>query len=187
MKKRKYPLIVAQPFLCVAAILEIILKKEGYNQYNQQMIAESLGVNIPIDHKSSIKNINYTMDSNKWGIVLKNNTLTNWFMKNNINLVEDFISIFTISEFKFLDIINQLLITPYHLVCGFDYGYLYNKQGNKIGHVSLIIGTECEQVILLDPGPDQPGEKMVNGYDLFSAIKRKEDGIWIVKKLNRVE
>ena len=146
------------------------------------MIAESFGVNIPVDYQISIRNVHYTTDANKWGIILMNDTLTNWFERNSIDLVEDFLSIFKIAEFEFLDIINRLLIEPCHLICGFDYGYLYNKQNKKIGHVSLIIGTEREQVILLDPGPDRPGEKTVNGDDLFSAIKRKGDGIWIIKR-----
>lgn len=185
--KFKYELITADDFFCVAALLQMIISCCTNIKLDQYQIADYFGLWVPIDYKKAIKinNVRRTDDSNFWGIVIEDNEVNEFFQHFNIPLREEYISINSIAEWNFEDRITEYLSENYHLICGYDYNSLYNKGYDyPIGHVSLISGiSKDKNIIMIDPGPYKPGIKEVKSEDLYVAIKRKNNGIWKIKRI----
>ena len=176
-------LIVAKPYLCVPAILETTLKYYGIFNFDQEKIASNFEIFVPPNFNSRKPYYHETIDSNKWGIVLKDYSINTFFRNNSIPLRETFISIYTIyDEFNMKDLIEEMLKIDSVMICGYNYSAVFGENDSDIGHVSIIKGLKkgYEDIILLDPGPKNPGLKSVNSYDLYNAIKRKKDGICII-------
>ncbi len=178
-----YSVIQAKPYLCVAASLEMILKASLGSCMNQESIANYFGLCIPYDKAeffTDLKNITYSDEPSNWGITVKKNGLNGFFQNFSIPLKEIYIPISTLNDFSFEKEIERNLIERNHIICGYNYSSLY-KNNENVGHVSIITGlTDDGTIYLLDPGPKENGIKKINSYDLFIAIKRKNDGLWII-------
>lgn len=180
--KYSYEIVIAEPFMCVPACLEIILNIYGFN-LNQNEIAEYFGIHVPQDYEGKISNIIKTDEENKWGIVFRENSLNDFFKDKALPLNERFVPINTLADWEFEEVVQKNLIEGNHLICGFSYEKLYKGFNNdNIGHVSIIESINSENIMLLDPGPHGVGRKNVNVYDLFKAIHFKKDGLWIISE-----
>lgn len=174
--------IISQPFLCVAAILETVLRNYGIASLSQVEIAEFFGVNVPLHYEGEVKNILKTDDINLYGIRVQKNGINTFFDHYKLPLTENYISVFTFNDWQFEDIVKDNLKNNSHIVCGFDYGRLYDTIDIGLGHVSLITAASENKITLLDPGPRGAGSKQVDIDDLFLAIKAKKDGLWIMSR-----
>lgn len=189
MKPENYELIISEDFLCVATVLEIILKAEGFSSISRFQIASWFGLCLPdgfeLKYDFLEKGIFYSKDANQWGIRIKNDSLNEFFSANNLPFQEKYFPINQIADFSFLDDLRNVFANSRHTIVGFDYGKLFREERNlKIGHVGIVTQVvDEENCLLLDPGPRNPGLKKVSLEDLFDAIRSKKDGIWSINRV----
>lgn len=179
-----YELIVADSYLCIPATLQTILKSEGFIPLiSQYEIADYFGVNVPLDYKNeNLGNINRTSISKEWGIKLKKESINNFFKFYGFPLSEKYIPINTLLDWEFTDTIINAIKAGKHIVCGYSYNMFYSNKKGEIGHVSLITGISDNDIEILNPGPDNSGFQHVDLYQLYSSIKLKDDGLWLIEK-----
>lgn len=164
-------LVIAQPFYCVPACLEMVLRHFGYTNLNQVTIARQLKINR-----------DYGSDEQTWGARITSNTLNDFFSENNINLVEKFISIHRfLDEYDMTDEIVKYLELG-SIICGYNYSSLFGLDDRNYQHVSIVSSFDCinDKVRIVDPGPKNSGIKWVDAEKLFYAIKRANDGLWCI-------
>jgi hypothetical protein len=108
--------------------MEIVIFSSFQKSISQYEIANYIDVNMPLstEHSNKINNVNYTDDSSKWGIVLNEDSVNKFFFDSNLNLEEKYLRISHFSEECFVDEIKKHLNKNEHIICGFDYNYLYN-------------------------------------------------------------
>ena len=177
-----YTLVVAKPFLCVGAVLQMILAEIGYNKYDQEDLIDFFDLWLPENHYKYHSNANLSDESRDWGVHLKYDTINNLFNHLKIPLTEKYYPVDTVEDWNMADLIADNMVRGHHLICGYVYGSLFNKPDNKAGHVSLINGIfEDKKINVIDPGPDDPGEKEVDFIKLYKAMKEKKDGLWVIK------
>jgi hypothetical protein len=161
------------------------LRDEGY-EVSQDTIAEILGITVPtgaVQMVSDIYNISYSNDDIEWGVKLKLNSINDLFSKLDVKLHETYLPINTISEDRFIDVLAFHFLSGEHIVCGFNYSFLYSLPTANYGHVSLVCDIEKkDRVRLLDPGPKDPGVKNVLADDLYLAIRKRSDGLWCISR-----
>lgn len=170
----EYPVIQEKNYYCVPSCLKMVLSSMGFH-YSIEELASNFTI-VTVDET--------TIDS-ELGIHIKNGDLNRLFNKINVPLWEEYIPINQISEFVFSDLIHNLLLQKAHIVCGYSYGLLFRDSSLlDIGHVSIILSSNSENVHILNPGPKFAGVNKVNEYDLYCAIRRKNDGLWVLKEKN---
>lgn len=180
--------MISFPFLCVATLLQIIIKKEFNHEVNQQIIADYFGVNLPMEQKENnnlvISNIKYIGDDNKLGIIIKDNSINQFFDEYNIPLIETYISILEIDDMSYETQLTKLISEDAYVICGYDYDSLHYNQTSGVGHVSIITDYDPQTnlVTFYDPGPKNAGYKIIKDFDLYRSIKIKKDGFWIIKR-----
>jgi len=180
---KEYTYIKADDFCCFGAVLEAILIRNNYKKYSQYDIINKFGLTVPKTATVSekIKNITYSDTPNDWGVNLEYDSLNTFFKKEGINLVEEYISIREIADYRF-EFTLKSISDEFDIAFGFDYGRLNNIPDScGIGHVGLFIKTEGENLLYLDPGPRNYGVHKVNIDALYRAIKNKSDGLWIIR------
>lgn len=180
---KEYINIKADDFCCIGAVLETILIRNNYTNYSQYAIINEFGLTIPRTAKVSekINNIAYSDDPIDWGVKLEYDSLNNFFKKEGIRLVEEYISIREIADYSF-GLTLRSISFEFDVVFGFDYGKLYNiPDSYSVGHVGIFLKLEGDNLLYLDPGPRNYGLLKVKIDDLYNAIKNKSDGLWIIK------
>lgn len=174
---------ISKPYLCIASLLEIVLKCEDRLDLSQIEISNYFGVNFPLslesEINSEIKKLSFVDDPNQYGIVIKENMINNFFESHNISLKEVYYPIERFMDWEFEDFLFNIINKAKYLIMGYDYGELYNGKSSKVGHVSMILDISGNIVEIYDPGPDLPGHKSINVNTLFRAIKAKSDGLWV--------
>lgn len=172
-KFKSIKIVVAKKEYCIPAVLEMVLNIYDIKSLNQDDIASQFTINS-----------SQNTPEEEWGIVLDNNSINNFFERNDIPLVENFISINQIyDEYDFVDRVKKELLNSV-IICGYNYSYLYGNKDRNFSHVSIIldISDDCKSVYILDPGPKESGFKWVDLYDLYLAIKNRKDGLWCISK-----
>lgn len=174
MNGYRYPLITGLDYHCVPTCLEMIVKSMGY-QISGRQLASYFHI---VTNEESV-------DDNDLGVHIVNGELDKLFADLCIPVSEQYIPISQIAEFEFTDIISKHLSEQAHIICGYSYGLLFREQLlEDIGHVSIILSAEEENVKILNPGPKNAGVNLVREDDLYQSIRRKRDGLWILKKNN---
>lgn len=177
---------IAENYLCVPAVMETIIRADNYTSINKYDIANYLGIVLPngISYPQ-INNFTISNDSKELGVKLKQNTINDLFTHFGIALHENYESISLFDRDFFADSLADLLSKGMHIVCGFDYNFLYNLGDEYVGHVSIVLDSNPanDEVFLLDPGPKGHGIKRVNALSLYSAINKAKDGLWLIKKV----
>jgi hypothetical protein len=179
---------ISEPYLCVATLLQIIIKTDCNIDIDQKEIGNFFGIYVPNDYSGNLVNVIKTDDMNKWGVIISNNEINDFFIKYELPLREKYIPINMYEDWNFEEEITKSLIENKYLICGFDYGFLFEKyKANSIGHVVLILkilGDYNHRIIkIYDPGPNNAGIKAVNSIDLFYAIHLKKNGIWMISHI----
>lgn len=182
---KRYKLIIAKPYLCMAAVLQTIILYLTGRPIEQEDIANYLGVYLPCNFKSTLVKTAHTRKNDKWGIVLRDRSLLKLFKHYSLPLDEEFLPISTFSDWSFDDVIHTVLQEKHaSIMCGYDNSLLSNGISGNIGHVSLITGIRKSKIEIIDPGPFNAGTKLVDSYALFKAIHSKHDGLTIIRKIN---
>jgi hypothetical protein len=154
---------------------------------SQYDIANYLGVNIPDGETIPfVFNIKKTDQNSNIGVIVTGNEINDLFEHFDIPLKETYKSAYRIYPDDFGLLVKKELLQNKSIICGFSYGYLYDKNNFDIGHVSIItnISDDYSSMFLLDPGPDDCGLKEVETNKLFSAIRLKRNGIWVISQKN---
>jgi len=184
MAKKQYNPTKGEDFFCVPTVLYMILESEGIALSLDEIISD-FKYNLPNDYVIShnIKNYEYTTDEKKWGILMDRNNINDFFQNRNLPFVEMYIPINTIAEYNFYEILNTAESNNNHIIFGYDYKRLYENTKSEIGHVSLVSRVISDEVIeIIDPGPKNWGVKQVALYDMYSAIKAWNDGLWVIQR-----
>ncbi len=159
--------VIAKPYCCVPAALEIALRYYGYDSWPQGRLAKELMTNLDPT----------ALEENR-GTDLRGNKLNIFFERNNINLRENYthINLF-LDEFDMLDYLVDTLDENV-ILCGYDYYSLFDTGEGCARHVSIIVNINVENrsIQLLDPGPKDYGQKWVDAAKLFDAIRKAKDG-----------
>lgn len=185
LNNKSYKNIIAENYLCVPAVLETILKSEDVLEIDKYMIANYFGVVLPPEVVyPQVLNYSHSEDSKEQGIILKHDSINNFFKDNKIPMNELYVRINFIDRDFFADYIYDQLISGKHIVCGYEYHTLYKNIGKYSGHVSVITDVDVKKDVLylLDPGPKNPGLKTFLAQDLYCAISKAKDGLWIISR-----
>lgn len=182
---REYTIVESAPYCCVAASLESILKRHGFNGVSQYDIANYVGVVVNEHDRgkvpSNIFNVTYTYDNTKVGMHLYNETLDGLFKHFGLPLKESYISWQELSEWNFDDILQSLSDEDDAMFL-FDFGHLYHEDQNVgIGHSGLFVSFENSSMVqYLSPGPRFVGFAKFASEDFLYAIKARRGGISII-------
>lgn len=177
--------MLADEYQCVSAILAHIINKRTVFSITQEVISEYFGLNVPKDYNGTISNIEITDDKSRYGVIIKENGINEMFSRMGLPLAEEYIPIKNIAEYEFEKVLRRYLELDVDIICGYSYGILH-KDDNSIdfGHISEIIKVDDIKVTVLDPGPKEAGVHHVNIFDLYSAIRYKSDGLWIISRVD---
>lgn len=182
---RKYQVVESAPYCCVAASLESVLKRHGFNDVSQYDIANYIGVVVHESDRQivlpNLKNISYTKDKTKVGLHLYDDTLNGLFEHFNLPLKESYISWQELSEWN-IDSVLQSISDEDDAMFLFDFGRLYHEGNNiGIGHSGLFVSLDARsRVQYLSPGPRFVGLGNFTSEDFLDAIKARRGGISII-------
>ncbi len=184
LEKNKYKFVKARPYLCVAAVLEMVIKAYiPMCDISQNEIANFFGVGVEKGALPPVSNFYIVNEDEDIGIHIHEDSINSLFRTFNLSLEEDYIHISKLADYEFEDVLNELISKGNTLICGYSYGRLYNiKEKYDIGHVSIVTSVLQRKVQLLDPGPLDAGVKEVDIEDLYYAIRYRHDGIWKIKR-----
>ena len=182
---RKYQLIKSAPYCCVAASLESIFKRHGFNDITQYDIANHVGIVVHESDKAEIPvelyNVAFTSDNAKVGMHLYSDTLNNLFNHFRLPFRELYISWQELADWN-IDCILQNLSEEDDAILLFDLGYLYHEDRNRgIGHSGLFVSLDMDHTVeYLSPGPRFLGLGKFSSDDFVNAIKAKKGGISVI-------
>lgn len=169
MEKRFYKDITQEPYCCVPTCIQMILYrryKEKFSFLSQKEIGNELGLITP-DKKISEKKLE------ELGVDVNEDRINKFFKKYNIPLQERFVKYNKVLRDDDFFLLNQL-------ECNLDVIVGFKDEGKEVGHVSLVqkVETTCPFfVIMMDPSV---GSKKIKFNELLEAIRRKEDGYWLI-------
>ena len=172
--------VVADNYLCVLALLEMIIKEKGI-PISQYDLAEITGVVVPDGYSLSIKNIRYSANQNDYGVCISPQILYQLFSQLGLILDVSYIDALRINELELDIILKQFISQGKYVMLAFSYGVLYNKMSYRtLGHVALLEQVINDDLIqIYDPGPDSPGIKNVRLSTMYDAMRYK-GGLYIV-------
>ena len=166
-----YPYITGDNYFCVPTCLEMTAISMGY-----RVDSDKIRSYFPIITQDE------TDVDNELGVHLSDGDLDKIFTEFQIPLFEQYIPINHIAEFQFTDLIVSLLESNAHILCGYSFGYLFHDNSLlNIGHASIILSVDGDYVKILNPGPKFAGINKVREDDLYSAIRYKQGGLWVLK------
>jgi hypothetical protein len=164
----------------------MVIDSSTESTVDQNAIAELLGICVPPNTARTISNLRHSEDPTQWGAHIETETINSVFESLQVRLEERFTSVLTLQDWELQDALARELARGNHILCGLQYDILH--PGTKpTGHVLLVLGVArvagCAGwfVQVYDPGPDNPGCRVVQGDLLHSAISAKRDGLWVIR------
>jgi hypothetical protein len=169
--------MVSEPYLCFAACLQIAVRETAGTLINQCVIANHLGVALPIGLDASelvaqgVTNIRFEPDSNLWGIE-PSVTGINEVLKNaNERLECDFEPISRFQDWEFEERLKVLTEDGTFPIVGFDYNSLFGQLiPGDVGHCAVVYHIRAGSVEVYHPGPSRPGFQSVDSYTFVSCL-----------------
>ena len=166
-----YPIIRGDNYYCVPTCIEMTILSMGYNIHLDEILPY---FQIITDGDTSV--------DNELGVHLNHGDLDNMFSELNIPLYEQYIPINQIAEYRFADFINGLLNSKAHVLCGYSFGSLFRDESLRdIGHASIILSVDGDYAKILNPGPKFVGINEVREDDLYTAIRCRQGGLWVLR------
>lgn len=180
----RYQIITQEPYCCVPACIQMVLKRRGLPILDQEGIGIQLGLVVPPVEAAYFNNVSAgKAPPAGWGtrINIRRYGLNKFFTVNKLNLE----SVYMLpNDFKQArDFIEERLGQNNDLLVCFKYGVLYHNN-IPYGHASLIERIDGQKITLVDPAYER---KKVTIKDLLSSIKdhRKGNivlgGIWAIE------
>lgn len=175
-----YTLVVAEPFLCVAACISMVLDSVGRSM-PQRTIAESLGVVIPEMSSKCETSGDECSIVHRVGIRLDADAINRFLRSQGMSLRAEFFNVRTLQDWQFEEMLSGSGGKPKHVICGYDYDRLSGRKSSGIGHAALVLGAYAiDMVQLLDPGTVDAGIKTVWISDLRSAALARYGGLLVL-------
>lgn len=171
--------VVGEDYLCMYAVIEIILKDIGINKYDQYKLANYFGVTLPENYNiKGVENIKIGKSSLEFGSHINNKQLNRFFDEENISLTSNYLSSNPYGEYPNATYIKK----QRYIIFQYSYGSLYNESQNySVGHSSLLIDNVKQGMIkIYDPGPRDFGEKSISEARMLDAIYDNRGGIFII-------
>lgn len=189
--------VVAKPYLCFAACLQVAIKATLGTDLDQVAIANYLGVVLPEGDDVSelldagVTNLTFNQGSpSLWGINPVLTEINAALKSERTPLFCEFERISLFQDWEFEERVFALTASHQFPIVGFDYGYLLGtlRPGDQ-GHCAVCYGVQgphgrCS-VELYDPGPREAGIRIVDSQELYYAARKKQHGgIWRLSRLD---
>ena len=157
-------------------------QKSDVLNISQFSIANELGVTVPKGYKRLVANQNYSDSEYEYGIKIDDEKLKYMLSSYGVKEVKN-LPINYMDEFSFFETIKKLLNDNYWVICGFSYGMLYDDpELYDCGHVNLILNTIGDsKVVVYDPGPKNPGQKIIEEDNLYVAMRKHAGALTLIK------
>ena len=172
----------SQPFMCVPACINMILRRRDFNSYDQLELGNRLGLIVPENLSSKYPGMRTSDDMNQWGIPSYNleTSLNKLFSSLDLNLYHRYFPVHYIPANNFIDFISENIELGNDIMIGFDYLSVYNN-GEHVGHTSLISKADSIQnlIWLTDPEYIPENDRPIRCEKLIHGMEVKNDGIWI--------
>lgn len=173
--------VIAENYLCFLALLEMIIGDATLSNVTQQEIAEELGVVVPYGYETDIKNKKYSNIENDYGVNVSEEAVQNLFVKMKLNLSIKYIDGVRLNEIDLDCKLTRYIKERKYIIFAFSYGALYDKKEHiNLGHTVLLENLVDDNIIqIYDPGPDASGQKRINIFKMYDAMKVK-GGLYII-------
>jgi hypothetical protein len=187
--------VISRQYLCFAACLQLAAKETTGIEIDQAVIANHLGVVVPIGFDCSalieqgVKNIRFDPDASVWGIEPVAAEIDRILKRADGLLKCGFESISRFQDWEFEDRLTALTQSGHFPIIGFDYNALYGESGpENRGHCAVVYRVQQMNghaiVEMYDPGPDPAGFQTVDSYSLYRACRKRHGGIWSIAPLS---
>ena len=179
----RYRLIVAEPCLCVAACISMILESSGYITI-QSKIASKLGVKVPQDAFPGQVPSGYqtTECVREIGIKLDERAVNRFLEDAGFAIRAKYFDVRCLLDWQFEDCIREAVGSLAHVICGYDYDRIDGRDACGVGHAAIVASTgPGERVLLFDPGPRDCGVKEAWITDLRAAALAHDGGVMIFR------
>lgn len=166
--------IEAKKGYCFPAVIEVLLKSYGYDDFDQCAIAKKLC-------KLAGQNMAMFVED---GLKLKPGILNSFFAENGFRLQENYISYTKMyDEYDFESRLQEYCTQGVFIICGYNYSRLFDRCKGTANHVSIVcsVNPKLGKITIFDPGPENQGYKEVDTDDLWCALKSAQAGIWCVE------
>jgi len=177
---KKY--IVAHNYMCFLALVEMIIYETyDYTVISQFDMAELFGLTIPFETSIPIRNFRNSSNQREYGLHINEELLNDMFKTKGIRLRTTY---FKENPFEYNEIDEycaSTFVNNKHLIYTFGYGYLFKDiEKLDLGHAVLFEATVSDSLIkVYDPGPLNPGIKVINRVDLHEAMLKRGGGIYV--------
>lgn len=178
----KYSIIKQQPYCCVPACIQMILKRRKLPIYTQKTIGYALGLSVPKEYMHLYPNARTKQPSSGYGTEIQNPTysIQSFFQTHAPSLIETYYPVDTINHVRTF-IIKHLSLEHDIIVC-FNNAILYGV--GDWGHVSLLSSIDKDGITLIDPDVSSPDIRNVSIEDLIQAMNihgtDNRSGFWII-------
>lgn len=176
----RYKAIKAAPYMCLAAVLAMIIEAVSGDCLRPEELAEELGICIPEAADAPVHNTVVTADGMRWGMVVDDGILGKLFQRIGVGLREEYVPISRLQDWEFEQLIEDRLRQGAHVACGYSYHVLAGRGQPDVGHASIVVALLPEHhVTLIDPGPDGFGMREVDSGLLYAAVRARGAGLWV--------
>ena len=170
----RYPFVLAQPYLCFAAVIAMIIRAHSSLTISQEELGAILGVTVPKPGDGSAPT--------SWGIAPCRDSISRAFSALHVPLCDESVHVSELEDWQFENRIADALRQGLHVACGYDYGVLKSGSNSQVGHASLVTAILPEtSVTLLDPGPDGFGLQEASAAALYAAVKARSGWLWMFR------
>jgi len=175
--------VIAYNYLCLFALLEMIIKDSTTGAYTQKEMAEVFGVTVPYGYETDLNNVKYSANQNMYGAKLSAEMIQEYFDTHGIGLKISYIDGLRLPEIDIEERLADYLNKNKYIILAYSYGVLSNMSSyNALGHVALLEKVNKDDTIVIyDPGPREAGTKLVNIWKMYDAIQRK-GGVYVFER-----
>ena len=174
--------VVGKNYLCVYAMIEMILKDIGEETWDQIRLANKFGVTLPVDYDiKEVENTIHCANEHECGAHIDAEKLNSFFEMEGIPLRATYLEA---NPFNCYDVAEEDDSHKY-IVYLYSYGSLNDDQSKiNVGHASIKVGNiKNGKLSIFDPGPLNAGVKEVNLSRLYDAINDYSGGILILERI----
>lgn len=183
---KNYVAFTQQPYLCVAACLQMILYRRGIALPEQETIANELGLIVPAEDMYLFAHARTgNRPSSGWGTQIQDErySMQNLFDKNGWALTFKRYSDITSAEVVRKKLLEVQASDDMDAMICFDYGVLRGTETSG-GHVCVFDRIEGETVHMIDPERNVPKRRIATLRQLYTAMDshgaQNAAGIWIM-------
>ena len=165
----KYQKITQKPYCCVGACLEMVLRRRGITDYNQEQIASELGLIVPVDYKDRLPLARVgEMPAAGYGTQIQEEqySINHFFKENRLDLRETYHYITDIKEARTLLSNNS----SQDILIIFHCGTLYDNPEADWGPMVLFDPLDGGQVAIQENSPKR-GLETIDLAKLLHAIE----------------